>query len=143
MKVFISHSTSDGLTLAQKTAEIIGRAGHTPWLYEHDKTLGALVWREIADCIVNGSDIVLFLCTPESQDSWGQAQEAGYALNNRKKIIVIAVDNSIVPVELTARWYQRMPEPEYEKRIPDIILDLPRIAKRIQKLDPRIKASIT
>ncbi|MEL7562279.1 toll/interleukin-1 receptor domain-containing protein [Dehalogenimonas sp. 4OHTPN] len=142
LRVFISYSSSDGTNFANKAAEIIRKTGHQPWIYYHNKTLGVLVWQEIAKRIVNETDVFIFLCTPLSCHSWGQAQEAGYALNHRKKTITIVIDNAQVPLELTARNYANTSSGQYLDTVKEIALDLPRIIKRIQKLNPQIEATI-
>jgi len=119
------------------------RAGHKAWIWDHSKTIGALAWREIANCIVNESDAVLYICTSSSLKSWGQGQEAGYALNHRKKILVICLDNAAVPIELTARWYDKLPSDQFCEKFGIIAAVLAEITNRIQKLDDGVVAPIT
>ena len=144
MRVFISYPTKDGLEKANQVATLLREVGHQAWIWHHSKTAGALTWREIANCIVNESDVVLYICTASSQQSWGQGQEAGYALNHRRKVIVFALDGADVPLELTARCYERVSSSQFFEKLTGIAIKLPEIANRIQKLDesvvPRIGA---
>lgn len=142
LRVFISYSTKDGLDKAKQAANLLKEAGHIAWIWDHSKTVGALVWREIANCIVNESDAVLYICTSSSLQSWGQGQEAGYALNHRKKIIVISLDDSSVPIELTARWYEKLPSGQFYEKFGIIATKLPEITNRIQKLDDGVVAQL-
>ena len=98
LKVFISCPTKDGLDKARQAVDILKRAGHQTWLWDQNKTIGALAWREIANYIINESDVFLYVCTSSSLKSWGQVQEAGYALNHRWKILVVAPDDALVPL---------------------------------------------
>lgn len=141
LRIFISYAVRDGSNKARQAAQILRNAGHDVWVWDHNKTLGGLCWREIADCIINGSDLLLYICTASSQASWGQGMEAGYALNNRKKTIVICLDNASVPLELTARWYAKLPSSQFRRKIENIAADLPGIAKRIQRLEDSVRAT--
>lgn len=135
LRVFISYPTRDGVDKAKQAAHLLKKAGHEAWIWYHSKTVGALTWREIAKCIVYDSDAVLYICTHCSQMSWGQGQEAGYALNHRRKMIVVAVDDASVPVELTARCYERSPSDQFCEKLARIAANLTEITNRIQKLD--------
>lgn len=145
LRVFISYPTRDGLDKANQLAGLLRAAGHQYWVWHHDKTAGALTWREIANRIVNESDVVLYICTVSSEQSWGQGQEAGYALNHRKKIIVIALDGAGVPLELTARCYERVPSAQFSRKVKTIAIKMPEYINRVQKLDdgvfPTIRAT--
>jgi hypothetical protein len=138
LRVFISYPTRDGIDKAKQAANLLKEAGHQVWIWYHSKTVGALTWREIANCIVYDSDAVLYICTSSSQQSWGQGQEAGYALNHRKKVIVIALDGAKVPVELTARCYEKVSSGQFSEKLGGIVTNLPNITNRIQKLDDGI-----
>ena len=140
LKVFTSCPTKDGLDKARQAIDILKRAGHQTWLWDHSKTIGALAWREIANCIVNESDVFLYVCTPSSLKSWGQAQEVGYALNHRRKILVVALDNAPVPLELTARWYEKLQSDQFYEKFGTIATSLSEITSRIQKLDDGVVA---
>jgi hypothetical protein len=142
LKVFISYPVKDGFDKANQAANILKKAGHKAWIYDHSKTVGALAWREIANCIVNESDAVLYICTSSSLHSWGQGQEAGYALNHRKKIIVICLDDALVPIELTARWYEKLSSAQFREKFGIIATKLSEITNHIQKLDDGIVAQL-
>jgi len=145
LRVFISYPTRDGLDKANQLASLLREVGHQSWVWDHNKTVGALTWREIANYIVNYSDVVLYICTVSSQQSWGQGQEAGYALNHRKKVIVIALDGANVPLELTARCYERVSSAQFLQKLKGFAIKLPEYIERIQKLDdsvvPMIRAT--
>jgi len=138
LRVFISYPTKDGLDKAKQAANLLKEARYQAWIWYHSKTVGALTWREIANCIVYESDVVLYICTSSSQQSWGQGQEAGYALNHRKKVIVVALDGAKVPVELTARCYEKVSSDQFFKKLGGITTKLPEITNRIQKLDDSV-----
>ena len=72
---FSLNHIKDGFDKAKQAANLLKEAGHKAWIWDHSKTVGALVWREIANCIVNQSDAVLYICTSSSLQSWGQGQE--------------------------------------------------------------------
>jgi TIR domain len=143
LEIFISYPVKDGFDKANEAANILKKVGHKAWICDHSKTIGALVWREIANCIVNESDVILYICTSSSLHSWGQGQEAGYALNNRKKIIVVCLDDASVPIELTARWYEKLPSAQFGEKFGRIAIMLPDITNNIQRLDEGIVAKIT
>lgn len=142
LRVFVSYPTKDGFDKAKQAANILKEAGHKVWIWDHSKTIGALAWREIANCIVNESDAVLYICTSSSLQSWGHGQEAGYALNHRKKILVICLDSASVPIELTARWYEKLPSVRFSEKFGIIAANLPEITNRIQKLDDGVVAQL-
>jgi hypothetical protein len=135
LRVFISYPVLDGLSEARSARQILEGAGHTVWMWEHDKTLGALTWREIAECIVNETDIMFYICTASSIRSYGQGLEASYALNSRKKTMVVRLDAARVPVELTARTYGNCRRAEFDRECKSIADDLPKTVERIQKLE--------
>ncbi|OGN88209.1 MAG: hypothetical protein A2Z74_02680 [Chloroflexi bacterium RBG_13_46_9] len=141
LRVFISYPTSDGLDKARQAANLLKQVGLQVWIWHHSKTAGALTWREISNCIVNESDLVLYICTASSCQSWGQGQEAGYALNHRRKVIVVAIDAAMVPLELTARCYERVPSAQFVEKLRGIAINLPEITNRIQKLDDSVAAT--
>lgn len=140
LKVFISYPTEDGLDKARQAVDILKEAGHQAWLWDHSKTIGALSWREIANCIVNESDVLLYVCTSSSLKSWGQGQEVHYALNHRRKILVVVLDDALVPLELTARWYKRLRSDQFHEILGTIAMSLCEITSSIQKLDDGVVA---
>jgi hypothetical protein len=142
LRVFISYPTKDGLDKANEAASLLREVGHQVWIWSHSKTAGALTWREIARCIVNESDVILYICTSSSEQSWGQGQEAGYALNHRRKVIVFALDGANVPLELTARCYERVSGIQFYEKLRGIVARLPEITDRIQKLDDNVMTDI-
>lgn len=142
LNVFISYSKKDGLNKAKQVASIMKNAGYKIWIWYHSKTPGILTWKEIANCIIYECDVVFYLCTSSSQQSYGQGQEAGYALNNRKKVIVVALNGAKVPVELTARNYERVSNVQFFLKMQRIATELPEFINRIQKLEDNIVPNI-
>ena len=143
LRVFVSYPGQDGLEKAKEAAAILASLGHTPWLYEEHRTLGATVFREIAISIRRKTDVLFYICTNESLMSWGQQLEAGYALSNRYvKIIVVVLDDAQVPDELTAFNYTRILGINYVSKVRVIAEELPSITERIQRLEEEIKAVI-
>ena len=134
MRLFISYATKDGLQYARSARQIIKQAGHNAWMWDHDKTQGALTWREISTHILN-SDAVLYLCTISSKDSWGQGTESGIALNNRKTVLAIRLDDASVPQELTARNYESWGGKGFETSCGNLASQLPQVVERIQQTD--------
>ena len=104
-------------------------------MWEHSKTIGALTWREIADRIVNWTDVVFIICTDSSTTSWGQGQEIGYALNNRVKAITVGIDGASIPVELSAPNFENWQGDDFATRCTALASGLPGTMERLLGLD--------
>jgi hypothetical protein len=74
MRVFISYSSKDGKSYANKLYEIVGEHGHDPFLIDHDTFPGENIWDTIGkEC--RKRDLAIFVLTPSSIVSKGQKQE--------------------------------------------------------------------
>ena len=135
MRVFISYATKDGLAYAKNARVVFKNVGYKVWLWEHDRTPGALTWREISNSIIVDSDLVIFFCTPSTLTSYGQALETEYALNNRVKNLAISLDNSEVPPALTARNYETWDSTRFAEKCNNLANRLPQILDSIHELE--------
>lgn len=48
LRVFISYPGKDGLGVAKQAADILNQSRHKPWVYDQHRTLGVLIFEEIA-----------------------------------------------------------------------------------------------
>jgi hypothetical protein len=73
-------------------------------MWEHDHSVGAKTWDEIAQSIL-ACDRFVYLATPASASSYGQTEERGTALNAYKDYAVFRVDGGECPNALSSGNY--------------------------------------
>lgn len=131
MNIFISYPDRD-LTLAEVAQLTFEKAGHTVWMFNRDRTPGELTQREIARCIVN-ADAVLVVCTAATSEAEGQAREIGIALNNSKWMVVVVIDDAVLPPELSGVNYsERVKAKAFGGHCDRLAVELPEVQERIR-----------
>ena len=136
MRVFISYSNEDGLQYTRQARGLIKAEGHEVWLYEHDRTPGALTWEEIPDRIANQSDHVFFIWTPSSAGSRGQRLEIGYTLTHAIQPLVVPLDKTTVPTALSPFNYERWQREQFSAQCGHLAANLTQVVEKIWDLTP-------
>ena len=141
MKVFISYSSKDALSYAERAKEILESGGHVGWLWDHSRTVGTLLWEDIFEA-VSQSEAMLFLCTDSSRSSWGQRFEMAYAMTERKAILPLRIDSAELPPVLTPFVYANWSAAEFAGKFGSLVTDLQTVLERIKRLDALAVGSI-
>lgn len=102
--VFISYSRND-LRTAEKVIDALGKDNLTPWIDWKSIPKGEEFEREIQQGI-EGSDVFLFLVSPDSiQSNWCN-KEITHAVKNGKRILPIVIretEEKFIPFEISKR----------------------------------------
>lgn len=143
LRVFVSYPGKDGLVIAKQAASILRQSGHNAYVFDNHKTLGVLLFEEIALKIRRWSEVLLYICTASSLDSWGQRLEVGYAFSNRGvKIVAIALDGAQVPDVLEPFIRESLQSGQFQEQFEPIANRLPEIVRMIQRLDKEVTVRI-
>jgi hypothetical protein len=144
LKVFVSYPGKDGLAIAKQAANVLKQYGHIAYVFDNHKTLGVLIFEEIALKIRRWSEVLLYICTASSLKSWGQRLEVGYALSDRKvKLMTIVLDGAQVPDVLEPFVREPLQSGQFQQQFQPIVDRLPKIVEMIQRLDEDVTVSIS
>jgi hypothetical protein len=99
--VFISYETSDGRQYADQAKAIFEAAGYETWVWHHDRKSGAYTVEEIEQNIRDCRHFV-YICTKDSDDSYGQRYERCTAWAYAKPFVILAFDRAYISPMLTA-----------------------------------------
>lgn len=95
MRVFVSYSGTEGLRLATTLKKGL-RDGIDAYLFPHDQYRGLPVWDQLASEI-EGSDVLLVICSETTNKSIGQRFEYNQALSLDKLVIPVTFSRNFVP----------------------------------------------
>jgi len=97
-EVFVSYETSEALPLADVAKERFANARHDAYVWARDKTVGALMFAELA-ARIDEAALFFYICTSKSGTTWPQRWELNKALYENKPIVGVALDWNHVPSE--------------------------------------------
>lgn len=116
MKFFISYSDNDGLSFASCAANALEQRGYQVWYYDRDRTLGVMIHNDITYRIRHWCNKILYFCTDSSISSVGQDREIGLWYKTDKQLIVIPIDNALVPEPIDPYNYgQRISSNQFQE----------------------------
>lgn len=97
VSVFISYHTETGIDYARECQRVFSEAGHSAWMWDSDRTPGALIGDEIAEKIQH-CDFSLYLATCEEVELRrnGQPWERNMAWGENKVIWTLTLDSAFV-----------------------------------------------
>jgi hypothetical protein len=100
-KTFISHCSEDR-DIAALIVELLRIADAAPFRAPNDLNYGAPFWSQLERAIDSARTVVVVWCRHASESEWVE-KEWRYALERRKKVIAVLLDNTPLPVELSFR----------------------------------------
>lgn len=110
-ETFISYSRKDK-EFALKLARELKSAGYLVWLDQLDIPTGAR-WDDEVEKALRECDIFLIILTPASVSSENVKDEMGYAIDHRKRIMPILLEECLIPLRLRRFQYINFTDIEF------------------------------